>query len=129
MVLSSFLASDRIISSTSEFTRNLSILKAYAQYSQKLNISSQQHYRMKKTKKISKLQLKILRLYDDLTLFSDQCAFLCDSFAAVPTQHEFLSAETIGGVEFYSHWLKTRVLEIKSELGKIHEQLRELKGI
>ena len=80
----------------------------------------------KKNKEIRELQLKVVRLYDEFAQFSDQCAFLCDSFAAIPAQHEFIEPETIGGIEFYSRWLKTRLLEIKNELRKIHEQLREI---
>ena len=74
---------------------------------------------MKKNQEIHELQLEVVRLYDELSQFSDQCAFLCDSFAAIPAQHEFREPETIGGISFYSHWLKTRLLEIKNELRKI----------
>jgi len=49
---------------------------------------------MKKNKEIHEIQLKVLRLYDELTQFSDQCAFLCDSFAAIPAQQEFIEPET-----------------------------------
>ena len=80
---------------------------------------------MKKIKKINELQLKVLRLYDEFALFSDQCAFLCDAFAAVPAHQEAISPATLGGLEFYSQWLKTRLVEIKTELGQIHEQLRK----
>jgi hypothetical protein len=83
----------------------------------------------KNTKEIRKLRLKVLKLYDEFTQFSDQCAFLCDSFSAIPTQQEFIEPQTIGGIHFYSRWLKTRVLEIKSELRQVHEQLRELKEL
>jgi len=80
----------------------------------------------KNSNEIRELKLKVLRLYDEFAQFSDQCAFLCDSFAAIPAQQEFIELETIGGINFYSRWLKTRLLEIKNELRKIHEQLREI---
>jgi len=80
---------------------------------------------MKKNKKIRELQFKVVKLYDEFAQFSDQCAFLCDSFAAIPSQQEVIEPETIGGISFYSHWLKTRTLEIKNELRKVHEQLNE----
>lgn len=83
---------------------------------------------MKKTRKISELQLKVLRLYDEFTLFSDQCAFLCDAFAAVPAQQEAITPASLGGLSYHSQWLKTRMVEIKTELGQVHEQLRELDG-
>ena len=84
---------------------------------------------MKKTRSISELQLKALRLYDEFALFSDQCAFLCDAFAAVPAHAETITPATLGGLDFYSQWLKTRLVEIKIELGQIHEQLREFEGV
>jgi len=82
---------------------------------------------MEKNKEIHELQLRVVKLCDEFAQFSDQCAFLCDSFAAIPAQQEFIEAETIGGMSFYSHWLKTRLLKIKNELRKIHEQLSEFK--
>lgn len=78
-------------------------------------------------KDMRELKLKVLRLYDEFAHFSGQCAFLCDSFAAIPAQQEFIEPETIDGIHFYSRWLKTRTLEIKNELQKIHEQLIEIK--
>ena len=83
---------------------------------------------MKKTRKVKKLKLKVLRLYDEFALFSDQCAFLCDAFAAVPAHAETITPATLGGLDFYSQWLKTRLVEIKTELGQIHEQLRDFEG-
>jgi hypothetical protein len=76
-------------------------------------------------KRIRKLQLKVLRLYDEFSQFSDQCAFLCDAFAAIPAQQEPIEPETIEGINSYSYWLKTRLLEIKGELQKVHEQIRK----
>lgn len=80
---------------------------------------------VKKARKLSGLQRKVLRLYDDLTQFSHQCAFLCDSFASVPAHQEDITPATLGGIDFYSHWLKTRLVEIKTEVGEIHELLRK----
>ena len=82
---------------------------------------------MNKNRKLSELQLKVLRLYDDLTLFSYQCAFLCDSFSAVPAQQEDITPATLDGIDFYSHWIKTRLVEIKIEVGEVHELLRKFK--
>jgi hypothetical protein len=84
---------------------------------------------MEMNKEIHSLHLEVVRLYDELTEFSDQCAFLCDAFAAIPAQQEDIASETISGISYYSHWLKTRLLEIKNELRKIHEQLSELKKL
>ena len=84
---------------------------------------------MDKTKEIGEIRLKVLSLHDELTLFCDQCAFLCDAFAAVPAQHEFMDAETIGGINFYSTWVKNRLFALKGELGEIHKQLKEFNGL
>jgi hypothetical protein len=81
---------------------------------------------MKMDKEIRKLQFKVVRLYDELTQFSDQFAFLCDSFATIPTQQECIEPEIIAGMAFYSRWLKSRLLDIKKDLRKVHEQLREI---
>jgi hypothetical protein len=80
---------------------------------------------MKKIRKLSELQRKVLTLYDDLTQFSRQCAFLCDSFAMIPAKQEEITPDTLDGIGFYSRWLKTRLVEIKTEVGEIHEQLRK----
>lgn len=79
-----------------------------------------------KSKNIRRLRLEFLELYDEFSEFSEQCAFLCDAFAAIPAQQELLEPGTIGGINFYSHWLKTRVLELKNELRKMYEQLKEI---
>lgn len=84
---------------------------------------------MRINKEINELQIKVLKLYDDFAQFSDQCAFLCDSFAAVPAHQETIAPATLGGLDFYSQWLKTRLIEIKTELRQIHEQLRDFKGV
>ena len=76
--------------------------------------------------KIRHLQLDVLRLYDEFTTFSDQCAFLYDSFAAIPAQQEFIAAETINGISHYSNWLKIRQKEIKYKLHKIYEELTKI---
>jgi hypothetical protein len=78
-------------------------------------------------KEIDQLQLKVLQLYDEFAQFSCQCAFLCDSFSTISAQPEFIEPETIDGIQYYSRWLKTRTLEIKSELKKVHTQLKKIK--
>jgi len=70
-----------------------------------------------------KLKGDLINLYDDLTQFSDQCSFLCDAFAAIPAQDEIIDSATIGGISFYSQWIKIRILEIKLDLKNINEQV------
>ncbi len=80
---------------------------------------------MKKNRRSSELQLKVLRLYDDLAMFSYQCSFLCDAFSAIPAKQEDITPATRDGIDFYANWIKTRLIEIKIELGEIHELLRK----
>lgn len=86
---------------------------------------------MKKEKRRSKevrdLQHRIVKLYDELTEFSGQCAFLCDSFAAIPAQTEIIEIETVEGIDFYARWLKHRILEIKEDFRIIHERAELIK--
>ncbi len=78
---------------------------------------------MKKNTEINELNIRVVRLCDEFAQFYEQCAFLCDSFAAISAQQEYIEPETSGGISFYTRWIKTRLVEIQSELQKIHEQL------
>lgn len=76
------------------------------------------------SKEAVQLRSKIVKLYDELTEFSCQCAFLCDSFSSIVAQTEFIEANTIEGLDYYARWLKGRTLEIKEDLRIIHEQAK-----
>jgi hypothetical protein len=69
-----------------------------------------------------------LALYDSLIEFSDQCAFLCDAFAAIPACEETIDPATVRGIGISARWLKRRVQEIKLDLKKIHVQARSLRA-
>lgn len=80
--------------------------------------------RQKRSNPGEKLRRDLLVLYDCLTEFSDQCAFLCDAFAAIPMCEETIDPATARGIGLSARWMKRRVLEIKLDLKKIHEQAR-----
>jgi len=66
----------------------------------------------------------ILQLYDELTEFYDRCSFLCDAFASIVANHEYVDENTINGFSCYSNWLKQQVGDIKAKLKHIHESSR-----
>ena len=80
--------------------------------------------RQKRARPDKKLRSDLLALYDRLTEFSDQCAFLCDAFAAISICEETIDPATARGIGISARWMKTRVQEIKLDLKKIHEQAR-----
>lgn len=80
--------------------------------------------RKKRSNPGEKLRRDLLVLYDCLTEFSDQCAFLCDAFATIPMCEETIDPATARGIGLSAQWMKRRVLEIKLDLKKIHEQAR-----
>ena len=80
--------------------------------------------RQKRARPGKKLRSDLLALYDRLTEFSDQCAFLCDAFAAIPMCEETIDPATARGIGIGARWMKTKVQEIKLDLKKIHEQAR-----
>ena len=71
-----------------------------------------------------RLRRDLIALYDRLTEFSDQCAFLCDAFAAIPICEESIDPATARGMGLSARWIKDTVREIKSDLKDIHEQSR-----
>ena len=74
----------------------------------------------------AKLRLDVLALYDRLTEFADQCAFLCDAFAAIPITEECIEPATARGMSLSARWIKDTVQEIKLDLKRIHEQARSI---
>lgn len=71
-----------------------------------------------------KLNNDLLALYDRLSEFSDQCAFLCDAFAAIPIHEETIDPATARGIGLSAQWMKRRVQEITLNLKQLHEQVR-----
>lgn len=77
---------------------------------------------MDKTARNSKgtdASLDLLRFYDDFAAFNDDCAFLCDAFASLAANSEYLDERSIQGLERHAHCLKQRVSEFKERLNQI----------
>ena len=68
------------------------------------------------------LRIDLLSLYDSVAEFSDQCAFLCDAFAAIPSYEETIDPATARGMRLSAQWMKGKVQKIQLDLKKIHEQ-------
>ena len=77
--------------------------------------------KLKTTTKIS-LERDLLHFYDSYIEFHDHCSFLCDAFAGLTIEEDFLDSSTAMGVSRYSHWVKRKAQELKQDLQKIHEK-------
>lgn len=69
------------------------------------------------------VQARVLRLYDDMAEFQDQCSFLCDSFTAVVTHEDVVCIETARGMGIYAERIKDQIRELKKELNAIHSEM------
>jgi hypothetical protein len=69
----------------------------------------------------SLLTLKLLRNYDELTEFAEDCSFLCEAFNVLATNNDRLDQYTLGGFERNAQWLKHRAIEIKLKLRIIRD--------
>ena len=68
------------------------------------------------------LATDLLHFYDEFVEFHDYCAFLCDAFACLATEEDYLDASTAMGVSRFSHWVKRRTHMLKQELKQIQER-------
>lgn len=78
--------------------------------------------RRKHRRSREKLSNDLLALYDRLSEFSDQCAFLCDAFAAIPIHEEAIDPATARGIGLSAQWMRRRVQEITLDLKRIRER-------
>ena len=70
------------------------------------------------------LNRELVLLYDEFTDFHDRCSFLCDAFACIVANHEYVDENTINGFDHYSNWLKQQLAVFKAKLKHIHEHIR-----
>ena len=68
------------------------------------------------------IETDLLNFYDDFVELHDNCSFLCDAFACLATEEDYLDSSTAMGISRYSHWIKLRVQKLKQDLKKIHEK-------
>ena len=66
-----------------------------------------------------RLAMELLRYYDDFSEFNDDCAFLCDAFAALVTNSDYLDQQSREGFDRHTRQLKQKVQEFKERLRDI----------
>jgi hypothetical protein len=69
----------------------------------------------------SLLTLKLVRYYDELTEFTEDCSFLCEAFSVLAINHDRLDQYTLGGFERNAQWLKQRAIDLKFKLKLIRD--------
>ncbi|WDE06958.1 hypothetical protein SG34_008740 [Thalassomonas viridans] len=65
-------------------------------------------------------------LSDDFNKFSEECAFLCDAFAALGREPQYITPPTGEGFGHISYWLKCRVIDYRDKIDDIRESWKEL---
>ncbi|WDE02545.1 hypothetical protein [Thalassomonas actiniarum] len=71
------------------------------------------------------LKADMLLLCDEFSQFNEECAFICDAFAAIVREPEALDQATIAGFSHYSIWLKEQVADFKHRIHKVHQELEQ----
>ncbi|WP_281557929.1 hypothetical protein [Thalassomonas sp. RHCl1] len=67
------------------------------------------------------LKADMLLLCDEFSQFNEECAFICDAFAAIVREPEALDQATIAGFSHYSIWLKEQVAGFKHRIHEVHK--------
>lgn len=75
----------------------------------------------KPNNRASSFAMELLNYYDEFTEFNEDCAFLCDAFAAIAASSENLDRYSINGFERNAFRLKRRAVELKEKLKAIRE--------
>lgn len=76
----------------------------------------------------SSLALDLLRLYDDFSEYEKCCSFFFDAVACLGSSKDnWLDANSVEGLSFFSHWMKQRTKKLKKRLETVRQiaRLRE----
>ncbi|WDE03042.1 hypothetical protein SG34_016560 [Thalassomonas viridans] len=65
---------------------------------------------------------ELIDLTDDFSKFHQECAFLCDAFAAVAQEPECISEETSEGIRHMSYWLKCQAIAYYQRINDIYKE-------
>lgn len=68
------------------------------------------------------LNIDLLHFYDEFAEINDYCSFLCEAFASLATEDNYLDTNTAMGVSRFCHLIKCRMQELKGDLKQIHEK-------
>ena len=69
----------------------------------------------------SRLSNALTELYDEVLEFTDECAFLCDAFAALAVQNDGFDTSTASGISMSAHTLKQKASVLQQHLKDIHD--------
>ncbi|WDE07867.1 hypothetical protein SG34_013850 [Thalassomonas viridans] len=75
---------------------------------------------------IKQLSSECISLSDDFNKFSEECAFLCDAFAAVTREPDNISPQTGEGIRHLSCWLKEQAENYRERIEQLHQSLSAL---
>jgi len=79
----------------------------------------------KKKKHNNLLSLALLNFYDEFADFNEDCAFLCDAFACMVENHEYLDQDSTRGLSRNAYWLKRRTTKLKEVIKHIRSLEQE----
>jgi len=65
---------------------------------------------------------ELVSLSDDFYKFQQECAFLCDAFAAIAQEPECINEETSEGLRHFSCWLKCQAREYHQRIDAIYNE-------
>ncbi|WDE04734.1 hypothetical protein SG34_026015 [Thalassomonas viridans] len=65
---------------------------------------------------------ELIDLIDDFYKFHQECAFLCDAFAAVTQEPECISEETSEGIRHLCDWLKCQVKAYYQRVDELYKE-------
>ncbi|WDE14219.1 hypothetical protein [Thalassomonas haliotis] len=66
---------------------------------------------------------ELVSLSDDFGKFSQECAFLCDAFAALTQEPECIVPDTSEGIRHLSYWLKCEAKGYRQKIDKLYGHL------
>ncbi|WDE07467.1 hypothetical protein SG34_011565 [Thalassomonas viridans] len=76
--------------------------------------------------KREQLSREFRELSDDFNKFSEECAFLCDAFAAIGREPACITPPTSEGIGHISYWLKCQVIDYRDKIDEIREYWQAL---
>ncbi|WDE04027.1 hypothetical protein SG34_022080 [Thalassomonas viridans] len=71
--------------------------------------------------KREQLSREFRELSDDFNKFSEECAFLCDAFAAIGREPECITPPTSEGIGHVSFRLKCQVIDYRDKIDELRE--------
>ncbi len=68
------------------------------------------------------IKADLLHFYDEFVELNDYCSFMCEAFASLATEEDYMDESTAMGVSRFCYWIKHRMEVLKGELKQIHEK-------